>query len=153
MRMATLAVGLGLALAAAGAARADFVALSDVPQEVRQAGDKAAPGVEWLLARDGSDDGGTYYVLLGKDRGDPLVQYWGRGTEGFVRVEVTLKEVPQAVRDTLKAKAPDLKPDLIQHAGLDTVHLNSYRFQGTDARGNTVAVLVSEDGKKVIFEK
>jgi hypothetical protein len=33
------------------AASADAVAVKDVPAKVREAGDKAAPGVEWIIAR------------------------------------------------------------------------------------------------------
>jgi hypothetical protein len=146
-------------LALAATARADLsnlMAARDVPGAVKKAADRAAPGVNWLVARKKVEDGKDYYFLLGRETGNGkrLVEYAGRadGKVGYVRVTVPNGEVPAAVTGALQKKAPGFQIERAQITGMTVAAIVAYRLEGKTKSGGKAAFLVSTSGQKIIRE-
>lgn len=152
MRVAVLALCVF-----AGASMASLpyqVELRDVPQEVKEASDRAAPGVEWLEAIAFTPRNRrlqTWYDLTGREAaGKKRLVHFGcrqNGSRGVVRVEFALADVPGPVRTALKAARPYFIPGTVQLVGPSVVS-GSYHFRGREAR-IPVTYVVSPDGKLV----
>jgi hypothetical protein len=129
------------------------VPMSRVPAAVRQAAEKAAPGVALTKALKTVEEGTTYYDLIGRDaRGREVdVEVTARGQVLGVGVEVAMAQVPAAVLNALRAKARGMT-----FTDAEAVSLNgkvfAYRFEGETAKGDDVEATVSADGRSVEIE-
>jgi hypothetical protein len=144
-----LVLGLVLVAAAPAAARdSKLVALHDVPDEARQAADRAAPGVNWIIAKQDSKGG---YMIIGKNADRQLVEFLtdAEGKKYAVRIHIPLDHVPEVVRAALKNRMPGFKPKSVQACGLEAQSITVYRFQGPGYEGGNAGVYVSASGKRV----
>jgi hypothetical protein len=159
IRTFTSALCVLVGLCGAAVAQSDVLAVKDVPAAATEAAGKAAPGIDWLLARkvvemDKDKKVDTYRLIgkekVGKKRAVAFLSR-GDGTGGFVRIEVALKDVPEAITRALKEKHPTFKILFAQASGLSTDKITAYRVIGE--RGSVDATyVVSLDGKRIIRE-
>ena len=129
--------------------------LEDVPGAARRIFEREAPGITLTEAYTEDEDGETIYELRGKD---------GRGrrievdvTEDMecqeVEREITLEELPPAVRAALKdePKLKGFEPEFIESSTRGG-KVAAYELSGT-CQGKQVEVEVSADGKTVKVEE
>lgn len=130
---------------------ADEVSLAPgkVPAVVRQAADRAMPGVRWTDATRETEGRTVTYELEGTNREDDdvsvLIDAAGRVIETCI--EVDLSEVPRVVKNALRAAMPGIKVRevmSVSQAGTITGYDFDSRHNGKD-----IVVFVSLDGKTV----
>jgi hypothetical protein len=152
-----LAIGVWV-LALAATARADLknlVSIKDLPQAVKMAADKAAPGVDWTIARKSVEGGKDYYFVMGREKENKkrLVVYVGGedGKVSYVRVTVPMNDVPEIVTQAMKKKNPRFKVIEAQATGATVEKIVGYRLIG---RSGSVSAtyMVSTDGKRAFRE-
>jgi len=137
-------------LQARGAFDEQKIDLAKVPAVVRQAAEKAAPGVKFTQATKETEEGKTTYSLEGKNaqNRDVTVEVTPDGKVLEVETEIEMNEVPKIVSSALKAKMPTFLP-----VEASTIHKDGklvwYAFEGKDEKGAELDVLVSPDGKTV----
>lgn len=128
--------------------------LAKLPAKVRKAADAAVPGAKWEEAHKDTEEGVVIYELDGTNaRGrDVTVMVTAEGKVTEVETELPLTEVPQLVRDALKAKMPRFKITAafeIREEGKVT----SYDFEGKRPKDKEeITVSVSVDGKTIEIE-
>jgi uncharacterized protein YpmB len=152
MRFVALSVGIAASVCvqARGAADEKKIDLAKVPAVVRQAAEKAAPGVKFTAASKETEKGKTTYELEGRNAQDRevTVEVTAAGKVLEVETEIELNEVPKVVSNALKAKMPGF-----QAIEASTIHKDGklvwYGFEGKNAKGEELDVLVSPDGKTV----
>lgn len=146
--MTLLAAALSGVLGAAEKERS--ISLGDVPPEIKAAADKAVPGAKWHGAEQETDKGQTFYELKGKsaEKGEVEVEITPDGKLLQTEVEVPLKEVPEAVRNTLKTRWPDFKPKEVK-AVTRQDGTQGYEFEQSKAGGKEFEVFISGDGQTV----
>jgi hypothetical protein len=142
------ALGVTLVLTATAFGQNGVIPLKDAPKGAREAADRAAPQVEWILAFKDKAGG---YMLLGKDAKKQTVEFLtdAKGEEHAVRIEIPLKSVPTAVAEALRKELPTFEPTSVQACGIDAKKITVYRFQGEGYRGGNAGIYVSASGKKV----
>jgi hypothetical protein len=156
--MRTIVLSVVCVLALAVTARADLknlVPIKDVPAATLKAADRAAPGVQWVIARKSVERGKDYFFILGRETAGKrrLILFIGSddGKVGYVRVTVPLAEVPEVVTRALKAAHPDFRATEAQATGATVRQIVGYRFEGRTGSGSAI-FLVSNNGKKIIRE-
>lgn len=124
--------------------------LARVPAPVRQAAAKAVPGAKFNAAYQETEKGKTVYTLEGEDgQGqDVEVDISADGRVLEVATEVAMNRVPKVVLDALRAKMRGFRPAEAAAITKDG-RLVWYEFEGKDAKGEEIDVLVSPDGKTV----
>src|SRR4051812_42223435 len=97
-----LVLAMLLAVAPIQARENKLVSLRDVPATAKTAADRAAPGVNWLIAK--QDSQGSYF-LLGKNADNQFVEFLtdAAGKKYAVRCSIALEAAPAAVTAALKA--------------------------------------------------
>ncbi|HEV3120334.1 MAG TPA: hypothetical protein VGY53_00455 [Isosphaeraceae bacterium] len=127
------------------------VALDSVPAMARKAAEKAVPGIKFIEAfKYKEDDGSVMYELEGEDRQgrDVSVEVTPQGKVVSISVEVELKDVPRVVSQALRTKLKGFRPSSAM-AVYEEGKLVAYSFEGKDAKGEEIEVMVSADGSKV----
>lgn len=151
-----LAVGLAglITSAALGQQEKDKrIDLTKVPATVKEAADKAVPGVTWHHASKETEEGKTIYELTGKyTHGRAVeVEVTPKGEVIEVETAIPLREVPKVALDAFKAEYPHLKA-----TGAESVaeggQVVAYDIL-TRKDHKSVEYRVSADGKTVKFEE
>lgn len=125
------------------------IAMADVPDAVRDAVKKAAPGVSLEAATTTLSANVLFFDVYGRDgRGREVdIELSAQGAVIGIAIRAQTDEVPPAV---LKA-AIRAKPGGSEFTEVATVTRNGalihYRFEGQDAEGGTVVGKVSPDGQ------
>jgi hypothetical protein len=133
----------------------DEIPLDKVPEKVRKAADAAVPKATWETAYRSEEDKVVTFELEGKNsQGREItVTLTPDGKVEELETEIPLKDVPQAVKDTLKAKWPRFKPSLafeMQEEG----KVVGYDFEGKRPKDKEeIVIFVSADGKQAEIEK
>jgi hypothetical protein len=148
---ATLALALNMP---AGAAEQEKkISLKDVPEAVRATADKAVPNAKWEKAEQEIENGQPIYELKGKvpDKNREFeVEVTPDGKLIQIEVEIDQDEVPEAVRNTLKARYPNFKPKEVKSVTREGA-ASGYEFEGPGAtdEGKELEVFISGDGQTV----
>lgn len=128
------------------------VAPGKVPAIVRQAADKAVPGVKWTLATRETQGRTVSYELEGVNREDDdvcvTVDSAGRLTE--VCIEVDLSEVPRVVKNALRSSMPGIKVREAMSVARNGL-IVGYSFDSV-LKGEDLEVYVTADGRSVEIE-
>jgi hypothetical protein len=151
-------------------ARADKdVELSEVPEGVRKAADKAVPGVTWAYATKDKDEDEEIYDVGGVDEKERHieVEITADGKVRKVQKDIDLKDVPKVVTSALKDKQPKFKPESVAELYF-MEKLVAYQFdgkrEGKQPKGKAkkkakdkedaeeVSVLVTADGTRVVVD-
>lgn len=135
---------------AATCARADVVALKDVPEEAKTAAAKAAPSVDkWLIAF--SFTGKVKYKLIARNNKDRLTAYlWSPTGDCEVQIEIPQDEVPAGVQSAVSEKLPAFVIKSYWSFGPTDSEIMGYKLEGT-LDGKEVKVFTTADGGKVIL--
>lgn len=146
---------MALAGSSALAAEETKIALKDVPGAARRIFEQKAEGITLTEANTEVEDGKTIYELRGKDsRGRRVeVDVTEDGECQEVEREITLEEVPEAVRAALKdePKLKGFEPAFIESSERAAKAM-FYEFSGK-AGDKQVEVEVSADGTSVKVEE
>jgi hypothetical protein len=128
--------------------------LAKVPEKVKEAASKAAPGVKWASASKSEEDGEVVYELDGEDASKRYVyaHVTAAAKVNEVAFEIAIGKVPPVVTAALKKKAPKFQVEKAYEAHLDG-KVFRYDVEGKWP-GDTeeTELLVSLDGRKVEFE-
>lgn len=124
-----------------------IISITDVPKDIREAADGAAPKVQWLAA---VAHGKGWYTIVGRDEAKRLVYFISEeaGTS-IVQVVVPLTDVPRTVSDAVGLELPKFKPTSVRMCGKNVKALSVYRFQGEGYQGASGGVYVSADGSRM----
>lgn len=131
----------------------DEIPLTKVPAVVRQGALKALPDAKWSKAFKSTEDDETVYELVGEDgKGRELtVELTPTGKVLEIETGLPIAEVPQLVLDVLKVKAKDLRIERARAVSQEGKVI-AYSFNGQSAKGQSIAVRISADGKAVEIE-
>lgn len=136
---------LTLLVAGAGRAQEEKVGLEKLPKAVRDAVKAKFPGATLVEASQEKDDGKTVYEVTLKYRDhNHDVTYQADGVLVSVEKEITAKDLPPAVADTLAAKYPKASYKRVEEITKGTAV--SYEVLLTTAQGRTVEVVVDPRG-------
>lgn len=128
------------------------VPVDQVPPAVRATADKAVPGVKWEKAE--TEQGQAIYELKGHDPTNRKVKVEATPEGALVEaeIEIPLEEVPLVVREALKARLPNFKPEEVESVtkGIGSA---GYEFDGRDERDEKIEVFISADGTQVTVEE
>ncbi|MGX2039167.1 PepSY domain-containing protein [Methylocaldum sp. MU1018] len=130
------------------------VSLDQLPPAVRTTADKAVPGVKWEKAETETERGQAIYELKGFDSSNRKVEVevTPEGTLIEAETEVPLEEVPIVVREALKARQPNFKPEEIESV-TKGVGPSGYEFEGRDEGNKKIEIFVSADGSQVTVQE
>lgn len=130
------------------------VPVDQVPPAVRATADKAVPGVQWEKAKTETEQGQEIYELEGRDSTNRKVEVevTPEGALVEAETEVPLEEVPLVVREALKARLPNFKPEEVESVtkGIGSA---GYEFEGRDERNKRIEVFISADGTQATVEE
>jgi hypothetical protein len=147
----TALAAAALAISAVAAEKEKDIALDKLPPEIRSAADQAVPGAKWKSAEQETEKGGVRYELKGKGPdGDRHVEVEIAPDGKLIQteVEVPFKEVPEVVRNKLKAGWPDFEPKEVK-AITRPGQPGGYEFEGPGRKGKELEVFISGDGNIV----
>jgi hypothetical protein len=147
------AIALALNAPAGAAEREKEISLKDVPAAVRATADKAVPNAKWEKAEQEVENGQPIYELKGKvpDKNREFeVEATPDGKLIQIEVEIDYDEVPDPVRNTLKARYPNFKPKEVKSVTREG-EASGYEFEGPGAKGmgKELEVFISGDGQTV----
>ncbi|HYE34622.1 PepSY domain-containing protein [Methylocaldum sp.] len=147
-------LSLGSLVGCNGRSTEQNVPLEQVPPAVRAAADKAVPGVKWEKAETETEKGQAIYEMKGRDslNREVEVEVTPEGTLVEAETEIPLEEVPIVVREALKARFPNFKPEEIESVAKG-VGSGGYEFEGRDERNKKIEVFISADGSQVTVEE
>jgi hypothetical protein len=130
------------------------VPLDQVPPAVRATADKALPGVQWKTAKTKTENSQAVYELKGRDstNREVEVEVTPEGRLVEAETEIPLEEVPVVVREALKARLPNFKPEKIESVSKG-IGSSGYEFEGRDEANNNIEVFISADGTQVTVEE
>lgn len=130
------------------------VPVDQVPPAVRATADKAVPGVKWEKAETETEQGQAIYELKGHDPTNRKVEVEVTPDGALVEaeIEIPLEEVPLVVREALKARLLNFKPEEVESVtkGIGSA---GYEFEGRDERNKKIEVFISADGTQVTVEE
>jgi len=137
------------------------VELSAVSAAVKQAADKATPGVKWLDAYQDTEDGQTVYSLEGEDgkMHDVAVDVTAAGKVTSIEMEVELEEVPAAITAAATRKIPPFKAEGAYsiRRGADVLGGQSseraFALDGADSDERDISLEITADGKITSLER
>jgi hypothetical protein len=130
------------------------VEMSQVPMAARLAALRAAS--EFKLDKAGIDideNGSVVYELKGKNaKGRQReVDVTAEGTLIEIEDEITMEEVPQAVKETLKRWLPNFTPTFIEKSQRANFQM-WYEFEGKAPQGNELDIEISDDGERILIQ-
>ncbi|CAI8942384.1 conserved protein of unknown function [Methylocaldum szegediense] len=130
------------------------IPLNQVPPAVRATADRALPGVQWKTAKTETENGQQIYEMKGRDSADRAVEVevTPDGTLVEAETEVPLEEVPVTVREALKSRLPNFKPEAVESV-TKGIGSSGYEFEGLDEAKKMIEVFVSADGTQVTVEE
>jgi len=130
------------------------VPLDQVPPAVRATADKTVPGVKWEKAETETEQGQAVYELKGRDSSnrEVEVEVTPEGTLVEAETEIPLEEVPIVVREALKARLPNFKPEEIESVSKG-IGPSGFEFEGRGERNKKIEVFISADGSQVTVEE
>jgi hypothetical protein len=154
MRLSLTALALMLGFSGLGSelARGDeTIELSKVPLPVRQAAEKAVPGIKLMEAAKGMEDGQVIYTVGGEDpKGRAAeVEATADGKIVAISLEIRLQDVPKVVLNALRTQLKGFQPTDVMAVYDANWKLIEYSFEGKDAKGKEIDVTVSADGSSV----
>lgn len=138
--------------------------IEKVPEIVQQTAALYTSGLSFLQAFSESHDGIVRYELRYQDgkKGWIEFDFDAKGRLLEKETQVTLDQVPAAVKQALKRHAPNFKPNLENIEKSERPHVQAnghltyiiwYEFdEGTDKEGDKVDVEIDEGGNRVLFE-
>jgi hypothetical protein len=133
----------------------DEVPLARVPAKVRKGADSAAPKVKWEAAYRTKEDGHTHYELEGSDaKGrEVVVTLTEEGELVEIETEIPLRDVPDVVRDAIKARWPRFKMSAAFEIRKDG-KVTGYDLEGKrPADKHEIGLSVSADGKEIEIDE
>jgi len=138
----------------AGRSTEKKVPVDQVPPAVRATADKAVPGVKWEKAETETEQGQAIYELKGRDSSnrEVEVEVTPEGALVEAETEIPLEEVPIVVREALKARLPNFKPEEVESV-TKGIGPSGYEFEGRDERNKKIEVFISTDGTQVTLEE
>jgi hypothetical protein len=151
-----MVMALGLAGAMAGPVLAQSEIRSIKPEQlpalVREAAQKAAPGVRWSKAFRGTIEGRTSYLLVGKDgKGREVeVETNDRGKIRSVETTVPMNEVPKNVLEVVRhdENAKNWKITAVKRSRAGDGKGESYTFYGPNEEGEIIGLIsIAYQGK------
>jgi len=137
-----------------GSSTEKSVPLDQVPPAVRTTADKALPGVQWKTAKTETENGQAIYELKGRDSANREVEVEVTPDGMLVEAEtdVPLEEVPVTVREALKARLPNFKPEEVESV-TKGIGSSGFEFEGRDEANKKIEVFISADGTQVTVEE
>ncbi len=146
---------LAVTASPAFAERGDMVPVADLPREVRDGADAAAPATGWVIAfRFGKEPEHVWYRMAGRDAADRLLYVNVRrdGVVAEVHTKVSQADVPQVVLRALWDDQPGFVITDNETVGRNSSEIICYRFQGKTVDHREITMLVVPDGQKVCEE-
>ncbi len=139
------------ALAAAGAALADDgteIAFDEAPQAARETALDTAPGVKFERVGVEIEDGVTIYEFEGRDGAGRRIEIdvLEDGTLEEIEMEVSMDDVPDAVKAALEEAAPGFTPTYVQLSVRDGGGTYVYEFKGAADSGD-IDLEIDEGGE------
>jgi tetratricopeptide (TPR) repeat protein len=125
-----------------------------LPQAVRTAAENTKLDAKWIVGKKRTEKGAHWYQVMGRDAKSQQVAFSVSedGKNGFVRLDVARSEIPNQVIETLRRERPDLKVNKYQSTFWRADQILGYRFIGDPGPGQSKAVLISADGKKIVSD-
>lgn len=139
-----------------GIARGENIALTNLPEIVRKAGDKAVPNAKWNKAVKDTDRKDTQYDISGIDaKGrNVCVTVEPNGDIDEIETEIKAQNTPKTVMAALKGRLPNFKISAVYEIRNDEDKITRYDFDGKrlkDKDGVTISFTV--DGKFIKLEE
>ena len=139
-----------------GIARGEDIALVNLPEIIRNAGDKAIPNAKWNKAIKNSDGKHTWYEIGGIDaKGRKVcVTVESHGDIEEIETEIKAQNTPKVVLAALKGKFPNFKITAVYEIRDDQDKIIRYDIDGKRLNDKEdITISFSEDGKFIKIDE
>ena len=143
----------GLSLTFSAHVQGEDIKLTQLPDVVRKAADKAVPKAKWESASKETEDNKEFwYEIEGTDtKGRYIhISVYADGKIDELSTEIQPKDVPKVVSTALTTKFPRFKASAIYEVRNAQIKLDRFDFTGQRPKDKMeIVISVSPDGKKV----
>ena len=128
----------------------DSITMKDVPFAVKAAAQAAGNGVTFEKVDLDLDNGTATYELAGKGADGKIIEIdvLSDGTIEEVEQEISMDNVPDAVKKMLAKYMPKFKPDKAEKSTRTNFEV-FYEFDGQDENGGELDIEIRSDGKQI----
>jgi len=139
-----------------GIARGEDIALVNLPEIIRNAGDKAIPNAKWNKAIKNSDGKHTWYEIGGvNSKGQKVcVTVESNGDIEEIETEIKVQNTPKVVLAALKGRLPNFKITAVYEIRDDQDKIIRYDIDGKRLNDKEdITISFSEDGKFIKIDE